>query len=123
VHLRLDGPIYDLADVSQRQEIEERHLDLLIEHDMRHLDLHEITTNRRVVTQAIAGDLYNQGVSAIRFPSCLDGNTCIAVFEGRGNLELAGEIVRLTDPPPAALLAVATPWHFEIESAPPDHAQ
>ena len=71
----------------------ERHIDLLLKHDMRHLDLHEITTSRRVVTQAIAGDLYDDGASAIRFPSSLDGNPCVAVFEGRGNVELAGEIL------------------------------
>ena len=57
VRLRLDSPIYDLTDVPQRHRIEERHVDLLLEHDMRHLDLHEITTSRRVVTQAIAADI------------------------------------------------------------------
>jgi hypothetical protein len=118
VRLRLDGPICDLTDVSQRQTIEERHVDLLLEHDMRHLDLHEITTSRRVVTQAIAGDLYDDGTSAIRFPSCLDGNPCVAVFEGRGELELAGEILSLTDPPPTALLNVVAPWHLDLQPAP-----
>lgn len=118
VRLRLDGPICDLTDVSQRQTIEERHVDLLLEHDMRHLDLHEITTSRRVVTQAIAGDLFDDGASAIRFPSCLDGNPCVAVFEGRGELELAGEILALTDPPTTALLNVGAPWHLDLQPAP-----
>jgi hypothetical protein len=118
VRLRLDGPIYDLTDVPQRQKVEERHVDLLLKHDMRHLDLHEITTGRRVVTQAIAGNLYEGGASAVRFPSCLDGNPCVAVFEGRGDLELAGEIVPLTDPPPTALLDVAAPWHLDLQPAP-----
>jgi hypothetical protein len=85
---------------------------------MRHLDLHEITTSRRVVTQAIAGDLFDDGASAIRFPSCLDGNPCVAVFEGRGELELAGEILALTDPPTTALLNVVAPWHLDLQTAP-----
>lgn len=118
VRVWLDGPIYDLTDVPQRQKIEDRHVELLLEHDMRHLDLHEITTSRRVVTQAIAGDLYDDGASAIRFPSCLDGNPCVAVFEGRGRLELADEILLLTDPPPTALLEVAAPWRLDLRPAP-----
>lgn len=118
VNLRLDGPIYDLTDVPQRQKIEERHVDLLVKHDMRHLDLHEITTDRRVVTQAIAGDIYDDGVSAIRFPSRLDGNPCIAVFEGRCVLELADEVLPLTDPPPTALLKVVAPWNLDLQAAP-----
>lgn len=118
VRLRLDGPICDLTDVPQRQKIEERHVDLLFKHDMRHLDLHEITTSRRIVTQAIAGDIYDDGAAAIRFPSCLDGNPCIAVFEGRGELEPAGEILPLTDPPPTALLKVVAPWHLDLQQAP-----
>jgi hypothetical protein len=117
VSLRLDGPIYDLTDVPQRQKIEERHVDLLLKHDMRHLDLHEITTSRRVVTQEIAADTYDDGAAAIRFPSCLDGNACVAVFEGRGELDLAGEVLPLTDPPPTALLKVVAPWHLELQPA------
>jgi hypothetical protein len=118
VRLWLDGPIYDLTDVPQRQKIEERHVDLLLEHDMRHLDLHEITTSRRVVTQTVAADIYDDGAAAIRFPSCLDGNPCMAVFEGRGELESAGATLPLTDPPPMALLKVVTPWRLDLQRAP-----
>ncbi len=118
VRLQLDGGICDLTDVTQRQGVEERHVDLLLEHDMRHLDLHEITTNRRVVTQTVAADIYDDGAAAIRFPSCLDGNPCVAIFEGRGALELAGEILSLTDPPPTALLKVVAPWHLDLQPAP-----
>jgi hypothetical protein len=117
VRLRLGGGICDLTDVSQRQKIEERHVDLLLEHDMRHLDLHEITTSRRVVTQTVAADIYDDGAAAIRFPSCLDGNPCVAIFEGRGELELAGEILPLTDPPPTALLKVVAPWRLDMQPA------
>ncbi len=118
VRLRLDGGICDLTDVSQRQKIEERHVDLLLEYDMRHLDLHEITTSRRVVTQTVAADIYDDGAAAIRFPSCLDGNPCVAIFEGRGELELAGEILPLTDPPPTALMKVVAPWRIDLQGAP-----
>lgn len=118
VRLRLDAPTCDLTDVPQRQKIEEQHVDLLLEHDMRHLDLHEVTTSRRVVTQTVAADIYDGGAAAIRFPSCLDGNPCIAIFEGRGELQLAGEILPLTDPPPPALLNVVAPWSLDLQPAP-----
>ncbi len=117
LRLKLDGPIYDLTDIARRRSIEERHAELLLEHDMQHLDLHEITTIRRVVTQTIAGDLHDDGIAAIRFPSHLDSNPCIAVFEGRGALHLDGAIVRLTDPPPQQLLEVAAAWHLTLAPA------
>ena len=85
---------------------------------MRHLDLHEITTSRRVVTQTVAADVYDYGAAAIRFPSCLDGNPCVAIFEGRGALELAGEVLPLTDPPPTALLKVVAQWRLDLQPAP-----
>lgn len=118
VRLHLDGGICDLTDVLQRQKIEERHVDLLIKHEMRHLDLHEITTSRRVVTQTVAAAIYDGGAAAIRFPSCLDGNPCLAIFEGRGEPELADEILPLTDPPPTALLQVIGPWRLDLQPAP-----
>ena len=112
--MTLDGPICDLTDIAQRRSIEERHSELLLEHGMQHLDLHEITTTRRVVTQTIAGDLHDDGVAAIRFPSHLDGNPCIAVFEGRGEFDHHGAIVALTDPAPEQLVAVAAAWHLTL---------
>jgi hypothetical protein len=81
VAVRLDGPLVDLIDVPTRQEIEDRHVALLVEHGLEHLDLHEITTSRRVITQTIAADLFERGASAVRFPSRLDGSACVALFE------------------------------------------
>jgi hypothetical protein len=107
-----------LTDLAQRRGIEESHSGLLLEHGMQHLDLHEITTGRRVVTQTIAGGLYDEGVAAIRFPSHLDGNPCVAVFEGRGELDHQGPIAALTDPAPETLLEVAAAWDLTLQPAP-----
>ncbi|WIM85891.1 RES family NAD+ phosphorylase [Candidatus Mycobacterium wuenschmannii] len=115
--LELDGPLIDLTDVPTRQEIEHRHVQLLLEHDLQHLDLHEITTSRRAITQTIAADLFDRGASAVRFPSRLDGNACIALFEGRGAASSAGELIALTDPPPTPLISVVTPWGLTLEPA------
>ncbi len=118
VRLELHGPMCDLLDGARRHAIEERHADLLVAHGMEHLDLHEVTTSRRAVTQAIATSVYHDGAAAIRFPSCLDGRSCIAVFEGRGDLRPAAQAVALTDPPPEALLNVAAEWELTLEASP-----
>jgi hypothetical protein len=116
--LELAGLVVDLLDAATRQEIEDRHEGLLIEHGLEHLDLHEITTDRRVVTQTIAGELFDRGAAAVRFPSRLDGKACIALFEGRGAAYLAGQVVALTDPAPRPLLTVSDEWKLDLAAAP-----
>jgi hypothetical protein len=117
--MRLDGGVLDLTDEIQRRDIEHVHARLLADHGMSHLDLHEVTTRRRIVTQAIATYAYDElGVAAIRFPSSRDGNPCYALFEGRAELVPAGEPLRLTDPPPHALQNVAAAWQLGLEPAP-----
>ncbi len=101
-----------------RQEIEDRHVELLLAHDLQHLDIHEITTSRRTITQPIAADLFDRGAGAVRFPSRLDGNACVALFEGRGTASVAGDPIALTDPPPEPLTNVTTPWDLILEPAP-----
>jgi hypothetical protein len=119
IDLRLDGPLIDLTDVPTRQDIEERHIELLVEHGLEHLDLHEITTSRRVITQTIAADLFDRGASAVHFPSRLDGNPCVALFEKRGTITAAGDPIALTDPPPEPLTKVTEPWGLGLEPATP----
>jgi hypothetical protein len=90
----------------------------LVDHGLEHLDLHEITTNRRVVTKTIARDLFDRGAGAVRFPSRLDGNACIALFEGCGVAHLAGNVEPLTDPAPSPLVVVSGQWKLDLEAAP-----
>lgn len=116
--LVLDGPLVDLFDAATRQELEDRHEALLVEHGLQHLDVHEITTSRRIVTQTVAGDVFDRGAAAVRFPSRLDANACIALFEGRGAPHPAGSVIPLTDPPPPALKTVTDDWKLDMEDAP-----
>ena len=118
--LDLDGPVLDLTDVDQRREIELRHAELLADHGMSHLDLHEVTTGRRIVTQTIAADAFDElAAAAIRFASRLDGLPCYALFEGHSGLSGDGEPVQLTDPAPEALKNVAASWQMAIEPTAP----
>jgi hypothetical protein len=116
--LVLDGELIDLSVPAVRTDLEQRHAGLLIEHSLAHLDLHEITSRRRVVTQTIAADLFDRrNAGALRFPSRLDGQPALVVFEGRGELVEAGDPVALTDPAPDVLLAVCREWGLELEPA------
>lgn len=115
--LVLDGELIDLSIPAVRTDLEQRHAGLLIEHGLAHLDLHEITSRRRVVTQTIAADLFDRcNAGALRFPSRLDGKPALVVFEGRGELVAAGDPVALNDHAPEVLLAVCREWGLELES-------
>lgn len=116
--LELDGELVDLLDPATRQVLEDRHRRLLVAHEMEHLDVHEITAKKRIVTQTIAGDLFERGAAGVRFPSRLDGGICIALFEHRGTPRPAGAVVDLTDPAPPALVTVTDQWKLKREPAP-----
>lgn len=111
----LEGPVVDLCDPDVRHDVELHHSELLVEHDLHHLDLSEITTGRRVITQTLAADFHDRlGAAAVQFPSRLDGSPCIAVFEARGELRPAGESIALVDPAPEPLLNVCAGWGLEL---------
>lgn len=112
------APVVDLTDVAVRHELERRHIALLDEHGMEHLDLHEITSDQRPVTQAIAADLFDRGAGGFRFLSRVDGLPCIALIDCRASLRQVGAAVPLTDPPPEALTQVAGYWGLHLEPAP-----
>jgi RES domain len=112
--------VLDLSDPAVRADLERRHAKLLGAHGMDHLDLHELTTRQREVTQAIATDVYGRlDVGVIRFISSRDGGVCFAALEGLAELERVGDDIPLNDPPPPALMTVARDWGLELEPAPP----
>jgi hypothetical protein len=114
----LDGPLIDLCDADVRYEVELEHAALLVAHGMDHLDLSQITADKRPVTQTIAAHLHDRlGAAAIRFPSRLDGNACLVVFEGRGRFETLAVPVALTDPAPPALQNVCAGWRLALQPA------
>jgi hypothetical protein len=99
----LDGPLIDLCDADIRYEVELEHAELLDAHGMDHLDLSEITADKRPV--------------GIRFPSRLDGNACRVVFEGRSRIEIIADPVQLTDPAPRPLQTVCAGWRLALQPA------
>jgi RES domain-containing protein len=117
--LNLAGPMIDLCDADQLYEVEQHHVALLDEHELDHLDLSAVTSKQRLITQTIATDLHDRlGAAAIRFPSKHDGSPCVAVFEGRAQVEQTDDpAVLLTDPAPEALVNVCAGWRLALEPA------
>jgi hypothetical protein len=91
-----DGELVDVDVPGTRAALEREHAPLLAEHGMRHLDVAEVRSRTRVVTQRIGRALYESGAAAIRFGSNLDDQPCYALFEGRAELAPNGEPSALT---------------------------
>lgn len=89
VHARLqrNGPLADLDDVGLRSELERTHAELLLRHGLEHLDISELRSKIRPVTQAISRDLYEQGAAGLLFKSGIDDERCAVLFEDRGWFE------------------------------------
>jgi len=121
IELLDDATVLDLTDVHVCRRLEALHAQLLVDHGIGRLDLHEITTRRRAVTRAIATRAYDEEhVGVVRYPSSIDlaATPCYALIEGRARLVSAGEPLPLTDPPPEALENVAAGWKMSLQAAP-----
>jgi RES domain len=91
----------DLDDVAIRNELERVHADLLRRYGMEHLNISEIRSKNRAVTQQIGRDLFERGAAGVLFRSDVDDQQCIALFEERGWLEDTDEAwVSLADEVP-----------------------
>jgi hypothetical protein len=110
-----DGHLVDVDAARTRAALEREHAPLLAEHGMAHLDVAEIRSRTRVVTQHIGRVLYEGGAAAIRFGSNLDDRPCYAVFEARGHLAPRGRAQPLeltADLPP--LVAVCAEYGLAL---------
>lgn len=102
IHL-LEGDLVNLDEVAVRRRLERRHSAILQQYGMDYLDISEIRSDARIITQTISGSLYDEGAAGIRFRSRLDDLPCIVLFDGRAILSSAGDPLPLTNPIPALL--------------------
>lgn len=84
------------ADVELRNALEREFAPLLAEHHMDHLDIAQVRSRDRIVTQTVSRALYERNYAGVRFGSNLDDRPCYALFEGRAELEADGEPLELT---------------------------
>lgn len=116
VEVETDGAVAEIDDVGLREELERTHSELLRAHGMEHLNISEIRSKNRAVTQAISRDLYEQGAAGITFKSNLDNGRCLVVFEGRGLFHPASDPQHLSDDVPE-LWQVVTQYGLLMDRA------
>lgn len=93
------GELVDIDDSSLRSRFEREYADLLDAHGMEHLDISEVRSGQRIVTQTLSRWLFDRGASGMRYGSSLDNLPCLALFEDRADLAEDGEPEPLTDLP------------------------
>lgn len=116
---RVGEDLADLTDPEITKELTGELAETLADHGIEHLDLHQITTEQRPVTQAISAYLYERGWAGLYFTSKLQGGRCAVLFEDRADLVLAAGTtpVPLTDDV-AELLEVCTAWDLHLATGP-----
>ena len=80
------GDLVDLNDPKVRTDLERTHAGLLHRHGMEHLDISQIRSRDRDVTQALARALFDLGAAGVAYGSNLDDLPCYALFEDRARL-------------------------------------
>jgi hypothetical protein len=98
--------LVDLEDLDVRRELEKSHAALLARHGMRHLDISNLRSSQRIVTQTISLDLWTQGKAGILYRSDLDSESCLALFEGGPLLSPYGRAGRIAADDPDLIAAV-----------------
>jgi hypothetical protein len=72
-----DGPLIELDEPGRLEELATRPASLLAEHGMRQLNISEICSKNRPVTQAVGRDLYERGAAGLPFRPNLDDHLTI----------------------------------------------
>lgn len=91
---RLEIHADGLANVDEpllRRTFEQKHAELLDAHGIDHLDIAQVRSRQRILTQSFSRWLFNRGASGILYRSNLDDLPCVALFEGRATLTPSGE--------------------------------
>lgn len=92
-----DGALCEVdGDLVLRRELEREHAVLLAEHGMDHLDVAQVRSRDRIVTQTIGRSIFRRGYLGVGFGSNVDDGRCVAIFEGRAELRADGVPLELT---------------------------
>ena len=82
----LQGFLVDIDDPALRQQFAQLHADLLANHGIDYLDIAQIRSKDRPVTQALTRFVADRAAAGIIYGSNLDDLPCAALFEGRSLL-------------------------------------
>lgn len=106
--------IVNLDDPEVRRKLERTHAELLAGHGMEHLDIAEVRSKDRIVTQTIALDLWADGKAGVLYRSNVDDELCVAIFEGRTEITRYGPARPIPADHPD-LAHVANSWELQVE--------
>lgn len=111
---RDDRPLVDIDEPALRDQLEREHAELLRDHGMAYLNVSEVRSKNRAVTQTISRDLYEQDAAGILFRSNIDDGRCVVIFEGNASLEPLEDVVPLSRDL-AELDQICTEWGLILE--------
>lgn len=97
--IEADGELIRIDDYEVLRRLEQENAGFLAAHGLEHVNISEIRSKQRPVTQQLARTLYEEGASGVFFGSNETDKICFALFEGRARLAAAGEPVLLTSEP------------------------
>ena len=82
----IKGAIVDLAHGAIKKDLKKQLKDFLKEQKIRVLNMKELRSKNRMLTQKISRALFEDGYAVIKFTSHLDRQPCYALFEARAEL-------------------------------------
>lgn len=94
-----DARLIDVEDAAVLSDMLERHpvVNAMSRVGMDTLDSIAVRSRERPVTQAIARELFEQGIDAVKFTSGIDAEACFVLFEGRATLDGTGVASSLSE--------------------------
>jgi hypothetical protein len=93
------GELIGIDTPAVRREFESRYAELLAAHGMEHLDITELRSRDRIVSQTLGRFVFENGGAGVIYRSNLDDLLCAAVFEGKARLTPDGEPEPLASSP------------------------
>ena len=92
----LQGELVDVDSPALRQHFEQQYADLLARQGMVHLDISQVRSKDRIITQELTRFLADHAAAGILYGSNLDNLPCAALFENRAMLVPASSAEALT---------------------------
>jgi hypothetical protein len=92
----LRGSLVDVEMAAQLKRLAHIHRDLLKHYGIDQLDISQIRSQERIITQKISRTLFEEMEAGVKFRSRLDQLLCFALFEGRASLSPVEAVIPMT---------------------------
>lgn len=96
-HIEAVGNIVEIDAYDTLRHLERGHAEFLADHGIENLNISELRSKQREVTQHLARAMYDAGYAGVAFGSNENNRRCFALFEDRATLESAGDPIPMTE--------------------------